>query len=124
MATTQECRAALDTLSGRLAAAPPEVRSAAALDRSVSCHLKDLDVTFTGRLRAGGIEVTDTLAGPHPRPGRSDTHRQKTAIRLTMSSDDLVALVAGELDFAHAWATRRLTLDASFRDLLTLRKLL
>lgn len=48
MATTQECRAALDRLSEQLAAAPAEVRSAAALDRSVSCHLKDLDVTFAG----------------------------------------------------------------------------
>lgn len=123
MATTQECRAALDRLSEQLAAAPAEVRSAAALDRSVSCHLKDLDVTFMAKLRSGGIEVTDTLAGPHPGPGRSDTHRQKAAIRLTMTSDDLVATV-GELNFAHAWATRRLTLDASFRDLLTLRKLL
>ncbi|WP_436736283.1 sterol-binding protein [Streptomyces sp. BBFR102] len=124
MATTQECRAALDRLSDQLAAASPEVRSAAALDRSVSCHLKDLDVTFTGRLCPGGIEVTGTLAGAHPGPERSDAHRQKAAIRLTATGDDLVALVDGELDFAHAWAARRLTLDAGFRDLLTLRKLL
>ncbi|MFD5027319.1 sterol-binding protein [Streptomyces sp. NPDC058373] len=124
MATTQECRAALDRLSGQLATASAKVRSAAALDRSVSCHLGDLDVTFAGRLRSGGIEVSDTLAGPHPGPERSDGHRQKAAIRLTMTSDDLVALVDGELNFAHAWATRRLTLNAGFRDLLTLRKLL
>ena len=41
-----------------------------------------------------------------------------------MSSDDLVAMTNRELSFAHAWATGRVRLDASFRDLLRLRALL
>jgi hypothetical protein len=53
MATTQECRGALDTLSDNLAKADGDVRGAAALDRSLSCHITDLDVTFTGRLENG-----------------------------------------------------------------------
>ncbi|MFJ8078674.1 sterol-binding protein [Streptomyces sp. NPDC096176] len=115
MATTQECRGALDRLSDNLATANGNVRGAAALDRSLSCHITDLDVTFIGRLESGRIEVTDTAAGPP---------REKAQIRLAMIGDDLVSMVAGELNFAKAWATGRVRLEAGFRDLLRLRSLL
>ncbi|MFC5803481.1 SCP2 sterol-binding domain-containing protein [Streptomyces formicae] len=115
MATTEECRSALDRLSDNLAKANGEVRSAAALDRSLSCHIKDLDITFTGRLAAGRIEVLDTHGGP---PG------QKAEIRLAMTGDDLVSMVDGELNFARAWASGRVRLEAGLRDLLRLRSLL
>ncbi|MFF3036231.1 SCP2 sterol-binding domain-containing protein [Streptomyces rubiginosohelvolus] len=115
MATMAECRSALDRLSDNLAAAEGDVRSAAALDRSLSCHIKDLDVTFTGRLADGRIRVADTVEGP---PG------EKAEIRLAMTGDDLVALVDGDLNFAKAWASGRVRLEAGFRDLLKLRSLL
>ncbi|MCX4583111.1 SCP2 sterol-binding domain-containing protein [Streptomyces sp. NBC_01481] len=115
MATTEECRSALDKLSDNLAQADGDVRGAAALDRSLSCHIKDLDITFTGRLDDGRIEVTDTIQGPPV---------EKAQIRLAMSGDDLVAMVNGELNFAKAWASGRVRLEAGFRDLLRLRTLL
>ncbi|MCZ7461155.1 SCP2 sterol-binding domain-containing protein [Streptomyces sp. WMMC940] len=115
MATTEECRGALDRLSDNLAKADGDVRSAAALDRSLSCHIKDLDVTFTGRLTAGRIAVLDTLDGPPA---------EKADIRLAMTGDDLVAMVDGQLNFAKAWASGRVGLEAGFRDLLRLRALL
>ncbi|MFJ9262951.1 SCP2 sterol-binding domain-containing protein [Streptomyces bacillaris] len=115
MATMAECRSALRRLSDNLAAADGDVRSAAALDRSLSCHIKDLDITFTGRLADGRIEVRDTVEGPP---------REKAEIRLTMTSDDLVALVDGDLNFAKAWASGRVRLEAGLRDLLKLRSLL
>ncbi|WP_199551287.1 SCP2 sterol-binding domain-containing protein [Streptomyces sp. N35] len=115
MATIEECRDALVKLSDNLASADGEVRSAAALDRSVSCHIKDLDITFTGRLEDGRIEVRDTQPGPP---------REKAQIRLAMTGDDLVAMVNGELNFAKAWASGRVKLEAGFRDLLQLRKML
>ncbi|MCX4509918.1 MULTISPECIES: SCP2 sterol-binding domain-containing protein [Streptomyces] len=115
MATTEECRSALDRLSDNLAKADGDVRSAAALDRSLSCHIKDLDITFTGRLAAGRIEVLDTLDGPPV---------EKADIRLAMTGDDLVAMVDGRLNFAKAWASGRVRLEAGFRDLLRLRALL
>lgn len=115
MATTEECRSALNRLSDNLARADGEVRSAAALNRSLSCHIKDLDVTFTGRLSAGRIEVLETLDGPPA---------QKADIRLAMTGDDLVAMVDGKLNFAKAWASGRVRLEAGFRDLLRLRALL
>lgn len=115
MATTQECLGALERLSDNLANANGDVRSAAALDRSLSCHVTDLDTTFTGRLQDGRIEVTATLPGPP---------REKAQIRLAMAGDDLVAMVDGDLNFARAWASGRIRLEAGFRDLLRLRALL
>ncbi|MEU3883839.1 SCP2 sterol-binding domain-containing protein [Streptomyces californicus] len=115
MATMAECRSALDTLSDNLAAADGDVRGAAALNRSLSCHIKDLDITFTGRLADGRIEVRDTLEGPP---------QEKAEIRLAMTGDDLVALVDGDLNFAKAWAAGRVRLEAGFRDLLKLKSLL
>jgi hypothetical protein len=45
-------------------------------------------------------------------------------IRLTMTSDDLVALTDGRLSFGSAWQDGRVKLEAGLRDLLRLRKLL
>lgn len=115
MATMAECLSALDTLSGNLAGADGDVRSAAALDRSLSCHIKDLDVTFSGRLSNGRIQVLDTAEGPP---------RERAQIRLAMSGDDLVDLVNGRLNFARAWGSGRVRLEAGVRDLLKLRSLL
>ncbi|MGW7268087.1 alkyl sulfatase C-terminal domain-containing protein [Streptomyces sp. NPDC054842] len=115
MATIEECRAALDKLSDNLAGADGDVRGAAALDRSLSCRVTDLDTTFVGRLTDGRIEVLDTIPGPP---------REKAQIRLTMTGDDLVSLVAGELNFAKAWGSGRVKLEAGLRDLLRLRSLL
>ena len=115
MATIEECRSALDKLSDNLAGADGDVAVAAALDRSLSCRITDLDVTFVGRLRHGRIEVLDTLQGPP---------HEKAQIRLTMTGDDLVAMVAGELNFAKAWGSGRVRLEAGLRDLFQLRRLL
>ncbi|MFD9323191.1 sterol-binding protein [Streptomyces sp. NPDC060053] len=115
MATIEECHAALEKLSDNMRSAEGDVRTAAALDRSVSCWITDLDVTFVGRMTDGRIVVTDTLQGPPP---------EKAQIRLTMTGDDLVALVAGELNFAKAWGLGRVKLEAGLRDLFQLRKLL
>ncbi|KOU10000.1 MULTISPECIES: sterol-binding protein [Streptomyces] len=115
MATTEECRAALDKLSDSMRGAEGDVRAAAELDRSVSCHITDLDVTFAGRMADGRIDVRETLEGPP---------RERAEIRLAMTGDDLVALVAGELNFARAWGSGRVRLEAGLRDLFRLRKLL
>ena len=115
MATTEECRTALEKLSTAMGGAEGDVRAAVSLERSVSCHITDLDVTFAGRMAGGRIHVHDTLQGPP---------REKAQIRLSMTGDDLVALVAGELHFAKAWGAGRVKLHAGMRDLLLLRKLL
>ncbi|KUN84381.1 sterol-binding protein [Streptomyces bungoensis] len=115
MATIEECRAALEKLSDNMRGAEGEVRAAAALDRSVSCHVTDLDVTFVGRMTDGRVVVDATHPGPP---------RVRGQIRLAMAGDDLVALVDGELNFATAWGRGRVRLEASLLDLFRLRKLL
>ncbi|ARP73988.1 sterol-binding protein [Streptomyces pluripotens] len=115
MATIEECRAALGKLSDNMQGADGEVRAAAALDRSVSCHITDLDVTFAGRMADGRIEVDGAQPGPPP---------AKAQIRLAMTGDDLLALVDGELNFATAWGRGRVKLEAGLLDLFRLRKLL
>ncbi|MGW3241453.1 sterol-binding protein [Streptomyces sp. NPDC001070] len=115
MATIEECRSALERLSENLARTEGDLRSAAALDRSLSCRITDLDITFVGRLADGRIHDVVTVQGPPP---------ERAQIRLTMAGDDLVALVDGELHFAKAWGSGRVKLEAGLRDLLRLRKLL
>jgi predicted lipid carrier protein YhbT len=115
MATIEECRAALEKLSDNMQQAEGDVATAASMDRSVSCRITDLDVTFVGRMAGGRIVVRDTIQGPP---------KEKAQIRLTMAGDDLVALVNGELNFAKAWGSGRVKLEAGLRDLLQLRKLL
>ncbi|MFF2145485.1 SCP2 sterol-binding domain-containing protein [Kitasatospora sp. NPDC058190] len=115
MANVEECREALEQLSRNMSDSTGDVRKAAAMDRSLSCRITDLDLTFTGRLREGRIQ--DVVAAP-------GAPAAKAEIRLTMASDDLLSLVGGTLNFASAWASGRVRLEAGFRDLLRLRTLL
>ncbi|MDH6128464.1 sterol-binding protein [Kitasatospora sp. GP82] len=115
MATIEQCREALEQLSRNLGAANGDVSKAAALDRSLTCWITDLDLTFSGRLKGG--RITDVVETPGPPPAKAE-------IRLAMSGDDLVAMVGGQLNFASAWAGGRVRLEAGFRDLLRLRSLL
>ena len=113
MATVDECRAALEQLATRMADVDDEgTRRHSSLNRTLSCHLTDLGATFSGALRDGHIQDITLAEAP------------RAQIRLTLSSDDLLALVAGELHFAGAWAKGRLKVEASMRDLLKLRSLL
>ncbi len=112
MATVQECRQALDDLAKRLATNAEDARKRLNLDRTLACRITDLGVAFHGRL-AGG-HLLDIEDGDNP----------SAKIALTTTSDDLVALVRGELDFARALGGRRVSISASPFDLLKLRKLL
>jgi hypothetical protein len=110
MATVEQCRRALEEFAARLAA-NPDAAARVDLDRSLACHIRDLDVDFHGRLAGGTIA------------GLADGDDPKAQIRLSISSDNLLELVAGGLHFASAWASGRLSVKASFGDLLKLRKL-
>jgi len=112
VATLEQCMTALSGFVGELAASD----AAQGLDRSVSCRLTDLDQVVHGRLAAGSVhEMTAQPDGPDV---------PKADIRLTMTSDDLLALTGGRLSFAPAWASGRVKLEAGLRDMLRLRSLL
>ncbi|MEU6206036.1 SCP2 sterol-binding domain-containing protein [Micromonospora musae] len=112
MASVDECRQALQELAARLDRNAETVRERVDLDRTLACRITDLDTAFHGRLTGGRlIDLTD---GDDP----------KAKIVLSTSSDDLVALVDGELDIARAVASRRVSIKANPFDLMKLRKLL
>jgi SCP-2 sterol transfer family protein len=112
VATMDECMKALKGILGDIAAH----EAAAGLDRSLSCRLTDLHQVVLGRLSGGSVR--DVRAVPEgPDVPRAD-------IRLTMGSDDLVAMTDGKLHFGKAWASGKVKLDAGLRDILRLRKIL
>ena len=112
MATLDQCMTALEGFVRHLAANP----AARDLDRTVSCRFPDLGHVVAGRLARGAVhDMTAQVDGPAV---------PKADIRLTMSSDDLLALTSGQLSFAPAWASGRVKLEAGLRDMLRLRSLL
>jgi len=115
VASQQECERAVQSLVERIAALDPELRRRYAVTRTVSCRIPDLDVVFLARLDGDTIEELRCAAG-------SDTNGAQ--VRVVASSDDLVALLEGELAPPVAWATGRLKIEASVLDLLKLRALL
>ena len=116
MASQQECAAALQELASRVATVDPDLRRRHAVDRTVSCRVLDLGVVFSARVSDGSVVELEC------RPEASAV--TPASVRLAATSDDLVALVAGDLAPPVAWATGRLTVEASVLDLLRLRSLL
>jgi len=111
MATVAECEKAMHDLAARLAGADADHRRKADLDRTLSCTLRDLKVTFVGHLHDGQLD---------------DIRQVESAaaqVRLTLSSDDLLKLVAGDLDVGQAMVSGRLRIDAGVLDLLKLRSI-
>jgi hypothetical protein len=111
MATEAEARAAIDSLIARLSEVDPH-KLRRLPDRSIGVMLLDLDISYVGDMKGGRLHNVRVEQGDC-----------RTDVRLVCDSDELVALDDGSLHFAHAWATGRVRLDASLRDLLRLRAL-
>lgn len=112
VATRAEVESAVQTLVQRLAAVDADVRRRYCSDRTVSCVVSDLDLVWSGRLGDEGL--LDVTTDPADR----------AQIRLSVGSDDLVALAEGRLAPTTAWAGGRLRVQAGPMDLLRLRTLL
>jgi putative sterol carrier protein len=111
MATVEECERAMHELAGKLAGnSGSDVRNRIE-NRSLSCELRDLKIIYGGRLHDGRLEDIRQV---------KDTRAQ---IRLSMTSDDLLALTEGNLNLAKAWATGRIKISASVFDLIKLRSM-
>ena len=110
MATVEQCELALQTLADRLASNGSSARTLD-FDRTLTCTIRDLRVIFAGRLAEGRlVDIAQATS-------------RDAQVRLTLSSDDLVALVDGKLKTAAAFATGRLRVEASLRDMLKLRSI-
>jgi predicted lipid carrier protein YhbT len=114
MATAEECRRALEALAGRLAEMDPADRAAHLADRSLSCTVTDLGVTFVTVLGPDGAgPVTEAASGD----GRAN-------VRFSAKSEDLLEIADDPGRFARAWLTGKVKVDASLLDLFRLRRLL
>jgi hypothetical protein len=114
MASVEECREALQALAGRLTEMNPADRASYFAGRSMSCHVTDLGVTFVTRFTDQGAEPVTEAKPDDP----------TADIRLTASSDDVIALSATPANIARMWLAGRVKVQASMRDLLALRRLL
>lgn len=115
MASLPECLQALRSLAERLDEVPLDVRGRFVVNRTLACRVPDLDAVFLATLDQDG------LGQLRCEPGQATAGAQ---VRLSTSSDDLLALIAGELSAPTAWATGRLKVEAGVLDLLKLRALL
>lgn len=109
MATLEECRAAVTDLAERMQSSGDKTGLG---ERTVSCHVSDLGVTFHGQLKNG--ELTGITTEEQPK---------RAQIRFTSSSDDLVALTEGSLDVGKAWLSKRIKIEASMVDLIKLKSM-
>jgi predicted lipid carrier protein YhbT len=114
MATAEQCRAALESLIARIAQLDSKEREAHLADRTLSCRIPDLGITFITRLRSDGADPIAEAADGTPR----------AQVRFTAKSDDVVAIAADPGSFARAWLTGRLKVEGNVFDLLRLRKLM
>ncbi|HEX6854491.1 MAG TPA: SCP2 sterol-binding domain-containing protein [Streptosporangiaceae bacterium] len=114
MATAEECRTALESLTARIADMSPEDRASRLADRTLSCRVTDLEITFWTRLGAHGAEpVREQTAGDPP-----------AQIRFSAASADVVAVAGDPGGLARAWLSGRVKVDGNLLDLLRLRKLI
>jgi predicted lipid carrier protein YhbT len=113
MATAEQCRTALESLTARIAHLDGDNRAYLA-DRTLSLRVSDLGITFVTQLSPEGAgPITQAANGAAP-----------AQVRFTAKSDDVVAIAADPGSFARAWLTGRLKVEGSIFDLLRLRKLM
>jgi putative sterol carrier protein len=112
MATIDECRTALEQFAENLASNPKTVRKLQGFQRSLAADITDLSVSFNGKFDQG--KLTGITDGDNP----------DAEIRMIVSSDNLLKLVAGELDFMKAFTGGQVKLKANMMDLMKLRGVL
>jgi SCP-2 sterol transfer family len=114
MATAEECQAALESLTARISDMDAADRAANLVDRTLSCKVTDLGITFLTRLGPDGadqVRIVKDGAG-------------SAQVRFAADSDTVVAIAADPGSFARAWLTGKLRVQGSVFDLLRLRKLM
>jgi predicted lipid carrier protein YhbT len=114
MATADECRAALESLTGRIAEMDAQDRAKHLVDRTLSCRVPDLGLTFLTRLGPDGAEPVKVAADGTP----------AAQVRFIADSDVVVAIAADPGSFMRAWLSGKLKVQGSVFDLLHLRRLM
>ncbi len=112
MASIDEVEQVLAELLTRLETIDESSRALLPSARVIEARCPDLDLVRFARWQRGTITLLDDVP-----PRRPD-------IRISVRSDDLLAIASGELPFARAFAANKIRLDASMTDLLRLRAVL
>jgi predicted lipid carrier protein YhbT len=112
VASESECEKALRAVVDMLARVPADVRRKYVLDRTISCRVSDLGVTWSARLTDEGIV------------GLTTGDDSKAQVRLSVGSDDLIAIVEGRQSVPTAFATGKVRVQASPLDMLRLTNLI
>ena len=102
----------LKTLVKRLDVADLEDASLPEDKRSILCVVTDLELVYSAEYAQGRIRKLKLI----PDAGEAD-------VRITLSSDELVALAEGKTSLPMALLFGRIRVDAHARDLLLLRQL-
>jgi predicted lipid carrier protein YhbT len=114
MATAEECRTALESLTGRIARMDAKDREAHLVDRTLSCRVPDLGLTFVTRLGPDGAEAIKV----------ADDGTPPAQVRFTADSGTVIAIADDPASFMRAWLSGKLKVQGSVFDLLHLRKLM
>lgn len=109
MATADEVEATLTRLMERIERLDDPYRSILPSRRTVEAVFHDIDRIYHATWRRG--EISQLREGP---ADRAD-------IRVSLTSDDLIAMADGQLRFRKAYASNRVRIEASMTDLLRLR---
>jgi hypothetical protein len=109
VAAIEQCMTALQGVLGEIASH----KATQGLDRSVSCRFPDLGQALLGRLHDG------TFSDVRPVDDGPDLPRAD--VRLTMDSDDLVAMTEGRLSFPKAMLAGKVKIEAPLKDMFRLR---
>jgi len=114
MATAEECRTALESLTDRIARMDAKDREAHLVDRTLSCRVPDLGLTFVTRLGPDGAEAIKV----------ADNGTPQAQVRFTADSGTVIAIADDPGTFMRAWLSGKLKVQGSVFDLLHLRKLM
>lgn len=116
MATRKQIESKLKEMIARLEGSGEDVHAnlAKALpdDRMIQIDVTDLDLSYWSELSGGRMSAL----APGEAPDGAD-------IKLRASSDDLVAMIDGELGLLKSYLSGRVRIEASLSDLLALRKM-
>ncbi len=112
MASVEEVETVLEDLLDRLAEIDDTTSALLPSRRTIEARCPDLDLVRLALWDKGRIHPLESLNGRRP------------DIRISVRSSDLLAMAAGDLTFARAYASNRVRLDASMGDLLRLRAVL
>jgi hypothetical protein len=116
MASVADCEDAMRRLAATLGDVDADLRARHVPERRLGCRIKDLDLVYVARIDEAGVH---DLAAAAP----VDEMPDGIEVKVTVDSDDLVALADGDDDFLQAWLRGRVQISAPVRDVLRLRAL-